>query len=153
MHLIRTKLHRPRVLADLVCRGRLHRLMDRGLETTVTLVSAPAGYGKSVLVSHWADSIEPPVAWISLDASDGDPAQFLAYLAAALDEVLPGACPALNDLDFFKNLGRLSDRLSDMEHGREPGGLVLYEGGVSQQRSQARVFSWRDVPSFPTVHD
>ncbi len=98
MHLIRTKLHRPRVLADIVCRGRLHALMDRGLETTVTLVSAPAGYGKSVLVSHWADSVEHPVAWISLDESDSDPAQFLDYLAAALDEALSGACPALNDL-------------------------------------------------------
>jgi LuxR family maltose regulon positive regulatory protein len=98
MHLIRTKLHRPRVLEDIVCRGRLHTLMDRGLETTLTLVSAPAGYGKSVLVSHWADSVVYPVAWISLDESDSDLTQFLDYLAAAVDEALPGACPALKDL-------------------------------------------------------
>jgi LuxR family maltose regulon positive regulatory protein len=98
MHLIRTKLHRPRVLEDIVCRGRLHTLMDRGLETTLTLVSAPAGYGKSVLVSHWADSVVDPVAWISLDESDSDLTQFLDYLAAAVDEALPGACPALKDL-------------------------------------------------------
>ncbi len=98
MHLLLTKLHRPPVLADIVCRGRLHALMDRGLETPVTLVSAPAGYGKSVLVSHWADSVDHPVAWISLDESDSDPAQFLDYLAVALDDALPGACPELNDL-------------------------------------------------------
>ena len=153
MHLIRTKLHRPRVLADIVCRGRLHALMDRGLESTVTLVSAPAGYGKSVLVSHWADAVEHPIAWISLDESDSDLTQFLDYLTAALDEALPGACPALNDLDFFKNLGRFSDRLSEMELGREPRCCVLYGGDVSQRRSQARVLSWRDVPSFPTVDD
>ena len=98
MHLLLTKLHRPPVFADVVCRDRLHALMDRGLETTVTLVSAPAGYGKSVLVSHWADTVQHPVSWISLDESDSDPAQFLDYLAAALDDALPGACPELKDL-------------------------------------------------------
>ena len=55
--------------------------------------------------------------------------------------------------DFFKNLGRFSDRLSETEHGRESRCHVIYGGDVSQRRSQARVFSWRDVPSFSTVDD
>ena len=52
--------------------------------------------------------------------------------------------------DFFKNLGRFSDRLSEMEHDREPRCHVIYGGDVSQRRSQARVLSWRDVPSLST---
>lgn len=55
--------------------------------------------------------------------------------------------------DFFKNLGRFSDRMSETEHGREPRCHVIYGGDVSQRRSQARVLSWRDVPSFSTVDD
>ena len=94
MHLIRTKLHRPKVLGDIVCRSRLHALMDRGLVVPLTLVSASAGYGKSVLVSHWADSLKHPCAWISLDESDSELPQFIDYLAKALDGQLPGAFPA-----------------------------------------------------------
>jgi len=55
--------------------------------------------------------------------------------------------------DFFKNLGRFSDRLPETEHGGEPRCCVLYGGDVSQRRSQACVLSWRDVPDFPTVDD
>lgn len=55
--------------------------------------------------------------------------------------------------DFFKNLGRFSDRMSETENGREPRCHVIYGGDVSQRRSQARVLSWRDVPSFSTVDD
>ena len=55
--------------------------------------------------------------------------------------------------EFFKNLGRFSDRMSETEHGREPRCHVIYGGDVSQRRSQARVLSWRDVPSFSTVDD
>ena len=60
----------------------------------LTLVSASAGYGKSVLVSHWADSLKHPCAWISLDESDSELPQFIDYLAKALDGQLPGAFPA-----------------------------------------------------------
>ena len=65
---LRTKLHRPPVIGGLVYRKRLHDAMNRGLETPLTLVSAPAGYGKSTLVSHWAESLPEPCAWVSLDS-------------------------------------------------------------------------------------
>ncbi len=107
------------------------------METMVTLVSAPAGYGKSVLVSRWADSVEYPVAWISLDESDSDP----AHLAAALDEALPGACPVLNDrwISSRTSAGfRLDCRKWNM--GVSPAAMCNMRG-VSQRRSQARVLS------------
>ena len=85
--ILRTKLHRPPVTEDLVCRTRLHERLDLGLETPVTLVAAPAGYGKSMLVSQWAESREAPCAWISLDEADSDLGLFLRYVVAAVEKV------------------------------------------------------------------
>ena len=91
--LLRTKLHRPVVPGDFLCRPRLHDLMNLGLELPLTLVSAPAGYGKSLLVSHWVASQSIPCAWLSLDASDSAVELFVDYLLAAVETVDPGACP------------------------------------------------------------
>ena len=91
--LLRTKLHRPVVPGDFLCRPRLHDLMNLGLELPLTLVSAPAGYGKSLLVSHWVASQSIPCAWLSLDASDSAVDLFVDYLLAAVETVVPGACP------------------------------------------------------------
>ena len=54
------------------------------------LVSAPAGYGKTVLLADWAQRAQFPAAWLSLDAGDNDPARFWRYAVAALDRVRPG---------------------------------------------------------------
>jgi LuxR family maltose regulon positive regulatory protein len=91
--LIRTKLHRPPVTAEIVCRKRLHKVMDRALELPLTLVSAPAGYGKSTLVSHWAESLDELCAWLSLDPGNSDLEVFVSNLLAAIESVVPDACP------------------------------------------------------------
>ena len=75
--IIRTRLHRPPVTGRLVCRERLHERMDLGLQMPLTVVSAPAGYGKSMLVSHWAERCRNPVAWVSLDEDESDLRLFL----------------------------------------------------------------------------
>ena len=90
--ILRTKLHRPPVTADRVCRKRLHQLLDAALAGPVALVSAPAGYGKSTLVSQWAESRQEPCAWLSLDDTDGEPVEFLRYLVAAVQTLFPAAC-------------------------------------------------------------
>jgi len=90
--LLRTKLHRPVVPKDFLFRPRLHELMNLGLDLPLTLVSAPAGYGKSLLVSHWAASRSIPCAWLSLDASDRAVDLFVDYLLAAVETVAPDAC-------------------------------------------------------------
>ena len=87
-----TKLHQPPVTADLVCRRRLHERMDLALQTPLTVVSAPAGYGKSSLVGQWAESLDHPCAWVSLDRTDSELEQFLAYLLAAVETVFPESC-------------------------------------------------------------
>ena len=64
--------------------------MNAGLNRKLTLVSAPAGFGKTTLLSEWVAGIERPVAWVSLDEGDNDPARFWAYFVAALQTVEAG---------------------------------------------------------------
>jgi LuxR family maltose regulon positive regulatory protein len=90
--IIRTKLHRPPVARDLVCRKAMHVRLEEGGHQPLTLVSAPAGYGKSTLVSHWLETRDGSSAWLSLDQTDGDLRTFLGYVVAALQTVVPEAC-------------------------------------------------------------
>ena len=85
------------VPVDFVCRD-LHEALDRGSDLPLTLVSAPAGYGKSLLVSHWVESRSEPCVWLSLDDSDTEFEVFLEYLVAAIEKVLPDACPQTRGL-------------------------------------------------------
>ena len=73
----------------MVSRSRLLEKLDRGAQGRVTLVSAPAGFGKTTLVSKWAAGCGRPVAWLSLDERDNDPASFLTYIIAALQTIAP----------------------------------------------------------------
>jgi LuxR family maltose regulon positive regulatory protein len=77
--------------------------MDRAQESPLTLVSAPAGYGKSTLVSHWAESQDKPCAWLSLDHEDSDLQVFVRYVLAAIETVHPGACRETRTLNSAPN--------------------------------------------------
>jgi LuxR family maltose regulon positive regulatory protein len=91
-NLLATKLHRPSIPAKWVPRPHLIQRLNEGLERNrqVTLVSAPAGFGKTTCVSEWVSDLERwPVAWLSLDPSDDDPGRFFAYFLAALQKVDP----------------------------------------------------------------
>ncbi len=76
----------------MVLRPRLIERLDEGLAAghRLTLVSAPAGFGKTTLVSEWVAGCGRPAAWVSLDAGDSDPSRLLTYLIAALQTVAPG---------------------------------------------------------------
>jgi LuxR family maltose regulon positive regulatory protein len=99
--LLQTKLHIPPVRPVLVPRPRLLARLNEGITPArkLTLVSAPAGFGKTTLLGEWVRQIDRPAAWLSLDEGDDDPARFWAYLTAALGS-LPGfpASPDLTDL-------------------------------------------------------
>lgn len=88
-----------------VARPRLYAVLDRWPDYRVIVIRAAAGYGKSSLVATWLaqrPAAAPAVAWLSLDAEDGDPVSFVHYLAAAVDRVVPGALaavePVLDDI-------------------------------------------------------
>src|SRR5713226_9916383 len=86
--LLSTKLALPRPHQSLVSREPLLARLDEGLEHKLTLLSAPAGFGKTTLVSEWIATRSerhdsPPVAWVSLDAGDNDPVRFWRYVITA----------------------------------------------------------------------
>jgi LuxR family maltose regulon positive regulatory protein len=82
--LLATKLHVPRPSSQLVSRARLVERLQQGLTRPLTLVSAPAGFGKTTVLAQWGVKSGVPVAWLSLEADDNDPTRFLSYLIAAL---------------------------------------------------------------------
>jgi LuxR family transcriptional regulator, maltose regulon positive regulatory protein len=88
--LLATKLHVPGPQPAFVARPRLVEALDEGLARGLILVCAPAGFGKTALLADWARRGDRPVAWLSLDAGDNDPARFWRHVVAALDRVRPG---------------------------------------------------------------
>src|SRR6266487_4618100 len=87
--ILATKLYIPRLRPHVVQRPRLIERLNEGLHRKLTLISAPAGFGKSTLVSDWVAVSKRPAAWLSLDEEDSDPARFLTYLVAALKTIAP----------------------------------------------------------------
>ncbi len=95
-HLLEMKVYVPKARRDLVPRPRLSERLDRGTTLKLTLISAPAGFGKTTLLTSWLAARPAPagggrrVAWLSLDRADNDPATFWTYVIAALRTAAPG---------------------------------------------------------------
>jgi len=163
-----TKLHRPPVARDAVCRERLLARLDEGSHLPLTLLSAPAGYGKTTLLCQWLDTRDGPTAWLSLDETDNDPRLFLNNIIAALRSAFPGACedtrvllamselpsiPVLaarltNDLDALARDLLLA--LDDYHRIREPAIHQLVSGVLKHPpRSLRLVIATRRDPSLP----
>src|SRR5499425_3881285 len=87
--LVATKFHVPR--AGWVPRPRLLAGLAQGIGRGLTVACTPAGFGKTTLLGDWARRSRRPVAWLSLDSADNDPARFWRYVAAALERARPGA--------------------------------------------------------------
>src|SRR5258706_7685669 len=87
--ILATKLYIPRLQPHVVIRHRLIERLNEGLHRKLTLISAPAGFGKTTLVSAWVASCDRQVAWLSLDKGESDPTLFLTYLVAALQTIAP----------------------------------------------------------------
>jgi LuxR family transcriptional regulator, maltose regulon positive regulatory protein len=87
--LLAIKLHVPRPRAQLVSRSHLVERLQQGMERPLTLVSAPAGFGKTTLLSQWLAQRGRPAAWLSLESEDNEPVRFLSYLLVALQTLDP----------------------------------------------------------------
>lgn len=85
--LLTTKLQIPLPRPVIVPRPRLTAQLDDGLQGKLSLVSAPAGYGKTTLVAEWLGKQDRMAAWLTLEDADNDPARFLAYILAALGKI------------------------------------------------------------------
>ncbi|MCW2954731.1 MAG: ATP-dependent transcriptional regulator, MalT-like, LuxR family [Conexibacter sp.] len=86
-----TKLLAPWMRRESISRDRVMRLLAQGSERPLTVVCAPAGYGKTTALVTWMVESERPFAWVSLDAHDDDPQRLCAHLLAALDQLWPAA--------------------------------------------------------------
>ena len=124
--LLQSKLHVPPLRRTLLPRPRLSSQLDGSLDAALTLVSAPAGFGKTTLLSEWS-SRSPlsgrSTAWVSLDERDNDPASFWAYVVAALQTVAPdlgaAAMPLLQSPQAPAHAG-LEQLLNDLQaHGQD----------------------------------
>ncbi|KAA3623997.1 MAG: hypothetical protein DWQ02_23730, partial [Bacteroidetes bacterium] len=85
--MLQTKIYRPKTRNDLVYRRELAEQLDQAKNKKLVLVSAPAGYGKTTLVSQWIEKNNCKTAWYSLDNSDNDPSTFLKYIIAGVQTI------------------------------------------------------------------
>lgn len=134
--LIKTKLFIPHLRAGLVPRPQLLEKLEQGSNRLLTLISAPAGYGKTTLLTEWIDFLQkagtsPPwaVCWFSLDPGDNDPIRFLAYLTAALEKVHLGISAETQELirssESFQPTTTLAMLVNDLQGLDQPVLLVL----------------------------
>ncbi len=88
--LVWTKLYVPRARHVVVPRSRLAERLSRTAQPRLTLVSGPAGFGKTTLLAAWAGAADRPVAWVSLEETEQQPASFWTYVVTALETAVPG---------------------------------------------------------------
>jgi LuxR family transcriptional regulator, maltose regulon positive regulatory protein len=169
-NLLAMKLHQPAPPPRRVERARLIEHLNAGLQAgrQVTLLSAPAGFGKTVCASEWLENIDLPTAWLSLDAADDEPGRFFSYLVAALQSIDPrlgaeidgalrsGALPPaevistalINDLLAFS--GRLLLAIDDFHHIQDRAIYQVFEQLVSTQPPGLHlVLLTREDPTLP----
>ena len=87
--ILATKLYVPPPRSKVILRPNLIVRLNEGLNRKLTLVSAPAGFGKTTLVSEWVAGCEQPVAWLSVEKRDENPTTFMTYVVAALQTIVP----------------------------------------------------------------
>ena len=121
--LIATKFHVPAAGTDILPRGRLFQLLDEGLRLPLTLLSAPPGFGKTVLLANWIDtqphSADRKIGWLSIDENDNQRDIFWRYFIAALQDISPAAGEIAREMltasvppDIKTILGRLINQLA-----------------------------------------
>ncbi len=154
--ILASKLYRPPPQPGTVYRARLIEQLNAGLSRKLTLISASAGFGKTTLVSEWVAACGRPVAWLSLDAGDGDPARFLTYLVAALQTVAQdlgaGVLGSLQSPQPPQTEALLTALLNDISGLADPIVLVLDDLHEIDSRlvDQALVFLVEHLP--PQLH-
>jgi LuxR family maltose regulon positive regulatory protein len=85
-----TKLHIPSPGKNLIHRSGLFDKLNNGLNGKLILISAPAGFGKTTLLSDWINRYKIQAAWVSLDKGDNDPVEFLSYIIAGIQSISAG---------------------------------------------------------------
>ncbi|MCB0036091.1 MAG: hypothetical protein KDE51_18805 [Anaerolineales bacterium] len=140
--LLTTKLHIPKPRPQVIKRQQLLNQLSNGSHGKLTLISAPAGFGKTTVVSTWIQSATRPVAWLSLDEEDSDLARFLTYFIAALQTIKPEIGANFSNLTQAPQLPSLKSLLT----------TLLNEIAV---QPEPFLFVWDDyhVLDNPSIHE
>jgi len=119
--MLKAKLHAPTISRNIVSRARLMSRLQRTRECKLTLVTAPAGYGKTTAVFDWLSKYSLPHAWLSIDSLDNDPVIFWQYVCASLEGIAGGISKDAEYVFSFQDLMKanihiniLIDRLSEI---------------------------------------
>ena len=123
MNLLRTKLHPPAVPVDLIHRPEQLELLNEGQSRPLILVSAPAGYGKSTLISEWLGQHTWPSCWLSLSVDESDLRRFLAYMVSAVQQIFPASLERTSEFVQAEDLpgasvlsSTLTNELDEIDH-------------------------------------
>ena len=150
--LIRTKLHLPFTRPELVSRPRLQERIAQGLRGPLTLIAAPAGFGKTTLVASCIAACGMPVAWLSLDKNDNQTGRFLSYVVAAMQEADEGmgngAAELMAGMQQTPPETVLASLINDLDRDNKEIALVLddYQFISSQAVHEATTFLLEHCP-------
>ncbi|UCF59714.1 MAG: hypothetical protein JSV37_08055 [Anaerolineaceae bacterium] len=153
--ILTTKLHIPYPSSNLVSRPRLLKRLNEGWNRKLTLISAPAGYGKTTLLSEWISTSEMPFCWLSLDEQDNDLNRFLSYIIASLDSIfefdeqITSEYQSHSPDDLSRLMIPLINQVSDSE-GHSSLVLDDYHLIENQQIHEAVIFILENIP--PNMH-
>jgi LuxR family transcriptional regulator, maltose regulon positive regulatory protein len=153
MPLLATKFYIPPARSHGVLRPRLVERLNAGLHGKLTLISAPAGFGKTTLLGEWLAGCQRPAAWLSLDAVDADPIRFLSYLIAAVQTLAPqigaGALIALHSPQPPPVESLLTELLNEIVTLADPLVLVLDDYHVIESHAvdQALTYLVEHLPA------
>jgi LuxR family maltose regulon positive regulatory protein len=144
--LLRTKFYVPPIRSIQIARPRLIDLINGGLDKALILISAPAGYGKTTLVSRWLKETKITSAWLSLDNGDNDPIRFLQYLLTTLLPIAPGIendllgmLQGIQPAQFENVINQLVNELASVS---DPFVLVLDDFHVIQSEAVLKILSY-----------
>jgi len=117
LHLLTTKISVPPARLNMVTRPRLTQRMNTALRGALTLIAAPAGWGKTTLLSAWHADANPgawPLAWVSLDEGDNDPLRFWTYVISALNTLHSGVGETALELMYASSSPPIEDVLTSL---------------------------------------
>ena len=154
--ILTTKIYIPLPRPKVVLRPRLIEQMNEGLDRKLTLISAPAGFGKTTLVSEWVASCERPIAWLSIDEGDNDPTRFLTYLVTALQTIVEnlgeGVLKVLQSSQALQKESILTALINEIATIPENFTLVLDDYHIIDTKSVNDILTFLLAHSPPQMH-